>query len=822
MFERYTEKARRVIFFARYEASQFGSPYIETEHLLLGLLREDKALTNRFLRSHASVESIRKQIEGHTTVREKVSTSVDLPLSNECKRVLAYAAEEAERLSHKHIGTEHLLLGLLREEKCFAAEILQERGLRLPAIREELQRTTQEKAPASQSNKGQRGEQSMLAEFSRDLTQSAMDQQLDPLVGRDAEVDRVIQILCRRTKNNPVLIGEPGVGKTAIVEGLAQKIADGEVPSFLAEKRILVLDLSLIVAGTKYRGQFEERLKTIMKELVDNPNTVVFIDELHTLVGAGSAEGSLDAANILKPALSRGEIQCIGATTPGEYRKSIEKDRSLERRFQAVKVGAPNENEAVRILQGVKSRYEKFHMVNYTDEAIESAVYLSNRYIPDRFLPDKAIDLLDESGARVKLRQATLPSELTDIQRRIKFIVARMESAISSKDFEKAEHYKNQEQLERENLRNVREKFNISETTSMGVVTKGDIEDVVSRWTGVPVNSIKEEEMQRLSRIEEELHRRIVSQDQAINALARAIRRSRAGLKSPHRPAGSFLFLGPTGVGKTEMARSLAQFLFGSEKALIRFDMSEFMEKHSVSKLIGSPPGYVGYEEGGQLTERVRRAPYSVILLDEIEKAHPDVFNILLQVFEDGQLTDGLGNTVDFKNTIIIMTSNIGARFIQKRGTMGFHGSSDVSHGKMEEMVMNSVRQTFNPEFINRLDEIIVFDELVDKELLDVLQLQVDQLNHTMSNHGFIVRLADDAKQWIVNKTCADRSYGARPLRRALQKHVEDPLSEALIQGQLAGASLVEMFVDGAELNFRSITIDDEGHERINDLLLTQ
>src|SRR5246127_2606362 len=635
MFERYTEKARRVIFFARYEASQFGSPYIETEHLLLGLLREDKALTNRFLRSHASVESIRKQIEAHTTIREKVSTSVDLPLSNECKRVLAYAAEEAERLGHKHIGTEHLLLGLLREEKCFASEILQERGLKLAQIRDELARVTQEKAPPQQRQR----ESSLLSEFSRDLTQAAMDGILDPLVGRDAEIDRVVQILCRRTKNNPVLIGEPGVGKTAIVEGLAQRISDGEVPSFLAEKRVLALDLSLIVAGTKYRGQFEERLKTIMKELMENQNSIVFIDELHTLVGAGSAEGSLDAANILKPALSRGEIQCIGATTPAEYRKSIEKDRSLERRFQAVKVGAPSENEAVRILQGVKARYEKFHMVNYTDEAIEAAVYLSNRYIPDRFLPDKAIDLLDEAGARVKLRQATLPSKMTDIQRRIKFIVARMESAISSKDFEKAEHYKNQEQLERENLRNVREKFNISETTSMGVVTKADIEDVVSRWTGVPVSSIKEEEMQRLSRIEEELHRRIVSQDQAINALARAIRRSRAGLKSPHRPAGSFLFLGPTGAGKTEMARSLAQFLFGSGKALIRFDMSEFMEKHSVSKLIGSPPGYVGYEEGGQLTERVKRNPYSVILLDEIEKAHPDVYNILLQVFEDGHLT---------------------------------------------------------------------------------------------------------------------------------------------------------------------------------------
>src|SRR5712672_1102824 len=670
MFERYTEKARRVIFFARYEASQFGSPYIETEHLLLGLLREDKALTNRFLRSHASVESIRKQIEGHTTIREKVSTSVDLPLSNECKRVLAYAAEEAERLSHRHIGTEHLLLGLLREEKCFAAEILHERGLRLSTIREELARTTQEKAQPQRQR-----ESSLLSEFSRDLTQAAMDSQLDPLVGRDSEMESVVQILCRRTKNNPVLIGEPGVGKTAIVEGLAQRIADGEVPSFLADKRILALDLSLIVAGTKYRGQFEERLKTIMKELMENQNAIVFIDELHTLVGAGSAEGSLDAANILKPALSRGEIQCIGATTPGEYRKSVEKDRSLERRFQAVKVGAPSEDEAIQVLEGVRERYEKFHAVSYTDEAIRYAVYLSSRYITDRFLPDKAIDLIDEAGARVKLRQAMLPDEVAEVQKRVKFITHRMETAIANHEFEKARFYSEEERKEKENLRGLRERFKLDDG-STGIVTREDIEEVVSRWTGIGVTSIKEDEQQKLLRIEPELHKRVISQDKAITALARAIRRSRAGLKSPARPVGCFFFLGPTGVGKTEVARRLAEFLFGSEKSLVRFDMSEFMEKHSVSKLIGAPPGYVGYEEGGQLTERVRRTPYSVILLDEIEKAHPDVFNILLQVFEDGQLSDGLGNTVDFRNTIIIMTSNLGARHLQKRSPMGFTSNS--------------------------------------------------------------------------------------------------------------------------------------------------
>src|SRR5216683_2332041 len=731
MFERYTEKARRVIFFARYEASQFGSPYIETEHLLLPILRE---------------------------------------------------------------------------EKCFAAEILQERGLRLPAIREELQRTTQEKVPASQSSKGQRGEQSMLSEFSRDLTQSAMDQQLDPLVGRDAEVDRVIQILCRRTKNNPVLIGEPGVGKTAIVEGLAQKIADGEVPSFLADKRVLALDLSLIVAGTKYRGQFEERLKTIMKELMENQNSIVFIDELHTLVGAGSAEGSLDAANILKPALSRGEIQCIGATTPAEYRKSIEKDRSLERRFQAVKVPPPNEEDAIKIIMGIKEKYEKFHAVSYTDDAITFSVSHSSRYIPDRFLPDKAIDLIDEAGARVKLRQTSLPEELTEVQKRIKFIVHRMENAIANHEFEKARFYSDEERKERENLRALREKYHLEES-STGVVGREDIEDVVSRWTGVPITSIKEEESQKLLRIEEELHKRIISQNKAIIALARAIRRSRAGLKSPNRPIGSFLFLGPTGVGKTEVARTLAQFMFGSEKALVRFDMSEFMEKHSVSKLIGSPPGYVGYEEGGQLTERVKRAPYSFVLHDEVEKAHPDVYNILLQVFEDGQLTDGLGNTVDFKNTIIIMTSNIGARHLQRREGLGFQSSKeDMISEKVEDLVKAEVKRTFNPEFLNRLDEVIIFNALGEADLIQILELMVNQLNQNLAQKSITVTVADEAKKWILNQTLTDRNYGARPLRRALQKYIEDPLSEALIQGTITTRpAFIEVFLEDNKLFYRPV-----------------
>jgi ATP-dependent Clp protease ATP-binding subunit ClpC len=775
MFERYTEKARRVIFFARYEASQFGAPAIEPEHLLLGLMREDKTLTGRFFpRALVSIESIRKEIEGRTLLREKISTSVELPLAPETKRVLAYAHEESDRLQHRHIGTEHLLLGLLREERSMAAEILYERGLRLNAVRDEIARQS-----GADSRGSQKKDTPHLVEFSRDLTEDAANDKLDPLIGREAEIERVVQILCRRTKNNPVLIGEPGVGKTAIVEGLAQRIVHSNVPSFLENKRILSLDLSLIVAGTKYRGQFEERLKQIMRELIENPQYIVFIDELHTLVGAGSAEGSLDAANILKPALSRGEIQCIGATTPAEFRKSIEKDRSLERRFQAVKVPPPSEAEAVEILDGVRERYESFHQVRYTNDALSAAVYQSHRYIPDRFLPDKAIDVIDEAGARVKLRVRREQGNLADWNQLTEW----------SRSYDEAP-----------GVRDTHEDALVA-----AEVTRDDVEEVIARWTGIPITSLKEEETRKLLRIETELHTRVVSQRPAISALARAIRRSRAGLKNPLRPVGSFLFLGPTGVGKTEVARSLAEFLFGSERSMIRFDMSEFMEKHSVSKLIGSPPGYVGHEEGGQLTERIKRAPYSVLLFDEIEKAHPDVFNILLQVFEDGLLTDALGNAIDFKNAIIIMTSNIGARFIQKKGTMGFQGSSEASREKMEEMVMSQVRQTFNPEFINRLDEIIIFDQLLDVELLEVIQLQVEQMNKTMARHGLEVKLTPQAKRWIVDKTCADRSYGARPLRRALQKYVEDPLSEAMIQGQLGQASLIEIYVDGDELTHRPV-----------------
>ncbi len=778
MFERYTEKARRVIFFARYEASQFGAPSIDAEHILLGLMREDKSLSNRFfLRAHLTLEVVRREVETRTVPRERPLQAVDLPLSPEAKRILVHAAEESERMNQRYIGTEHLLLALLREEQSLAARILFEHGLRPHAIREELTRSLTPATPNAASGKK---EGSQLLEYSRDLTDAARRGLLDPLIGRADEIDRVVQILCRRTKNNPVLIGEPGVGKTAIVEGLAQRIIMGEVPRFLLNKQVLALDLGLVVAGTKYRGQFEERLKAIMRELAENRQTIIFIDELHTLVGAGSAEGSLDAANILKPALSRGEIQCIGATTPAEFRKTIEKDRSLERRFQAVKVVAPSESEAIRILEGVKDKYEEFHDVTYTQEAIEAAVHQSNRYITDRFLPDKAIDIIDEAGTQVKLRLSRQPTR----PRRTGYFTSGLaelkdDGAVES---ESRDH------------------------DASSLVTKDDVEEVIARWTGIPVSSLKEEETHKLLRLEDELHRRVISQDRALSALARAIRRSRAGIKNPRRPVGSFLFLGPTGVGKTEAARTLAELLFGSERSMIRFDMSEFMERHSVAKLIGSPPGYVGHEDGGQLTERIRRTPYSVILFDEIEKAHPDVFNLLLQVFEDGQLSDSNGNTVDFKNTIIILTSNIGARFIQKRGRLGFHSSEKAVLGD-EEAAMNAVRQTFNPEFINRLDEIILFEPLEDADLEAIVHLLVKQLNETISHRNLTVSVTTEVVSWIVKQTEPERRYGARPLRRALQRFIEDPLSEAVIRGDFRDASRVEAYLEEERIQFRTFDL---------------
>ena len=799
MFERYTERARRVLFFARYEASQLGSISIEAEHLLLGLIREGRGLTSRiFARSHLSLESIRKEIEGRTISREKVSTSVEIPFSTETKRVLQFSAGEADRLLHNYIGTEHLLLGILREEHSAAAALLSEKGMRLNTVREDIVQLLNEKTSLTRVK-----ESPLLAEFSRDLTEAAIKNDLDPLVGRNAELERVQQVLCRRTKNNAVFVGEPGVGKTAIVEGLAQKITCGDVPHFLADKRILALDISLIVAGTKYRGQFEERLKAIMKELLENPAVIIFIDELHTLVGAGSAEGSLDAANILKPALSRGEIRCIGATTPAEYRKYIEKDRSLERRFQVIKVEPTTEAETLEVLKGVKDRYETFHHVAYTQDAMEAAVYQSSRYITDRFLPDKAIDLVDEAGARTKLREAGYSEEFSEINKSIRVAVEQMENASAQKNYEQVQFFREQEVLARENLQFVREKFEVKSGGLHVEVSKADIDEVVSKWTGVPITSINQDESDKLLRMEEQLHRRVISQEKAISALARAIRRSRAGLKSPHRPVGSFIFLGPTGVGKTELARALAGYLFGSDTALIRFDMSEYMEKHSVSKLIGSPPGYVGHEEGGQLTEKVKRHPYSVVLLDEIEKAHPDLFNILLQVFEDGQLTDGLGNHVDFKNTIVIMTSNIGARHIQKKASMGFQ-SADLKEIKrnVSDMVLGEVKRTFNPEFVNRVDEIIVFEALEDDDLREITKMLIDQLNENLVDRKLKIALTPEVIDWVIEMTCNDRSYGARPLRRAIQRYVEDPLAEELIRGTLTGGD-IEVYLDGRVLAYR-------------------
>jgi ATP-dependent Clp protease ATP-binding subunit ClpC len=789
MFERYTERSRRVIFFARYEALQYGSQVIAPEHILLGLMREDKTISARFFpfRHSLTVDAVRREVEERIVLRERIPQSAELHLAPETKRILYYASEESRQLKNRHIGPEHLLLGMVREENSIAAEILFHLGLRLQDVRDEIGRQNGTPADIIVTNK-ENSKTPNLLEFTRDLTADAAQGKLDPLIGREPEIERVIEILCRRTKNNPVLIGEAGVGKTAIVEGLAQRIVDKMVPSFLENKRILSLDLSLIVAGTKYRGQFEERLKKIMSELRENEENVVFIDELHTLVGAGSAEGTLDAANILKPALSRGEIQCIGATTPGEFRKTIEKDRALERRFQAVKIVPPSEAEALQIVRGIVDRYEAFHQIRYTKEALEASVYQSNRYIPDRFLPDKAIDVLDEAGARAKLRyrQEAAP-ELS-----WKETVSNWKRATASED-----------QIISYELESLEDSFYAVE------VTKDDVEEVISRWTGVPVSAIKEEEAKKLLNIELELHRRIISQRPAISALARAIRRSRAGLKNPSKPVGSFLFLGPTGVGKTEVARSLAEYLFGSERSLVRFDMSEFMEKHAVAKFIGSPPGYVGHEDGGQLTEKLRRSPYSVVLFDEVEKAHPDLFNLLLQVFEDGVLTDAQGNTVDCKHAIFIMTSNIGARFIQKRASMGFQANADASRQKMEDQVMSEVKKTFAPEFVNRLDEIIIFDELLDADLVQIVDLQIAKLNELLEKKMLQIRLSDEAKGWLIDKTCADRSYGARPLKRALQKYIEDEISESLIQGDIKEESLVEIFLEDDKLIFKAIKLEE-------------
>jgi ATP-dependent Clp protease ATP-binding subunit ClpC len=804
MFEKYTEGARRVIFFARYEASQLGSSYIGTEHVLLGLMRESDGITGKiFSKSKLKLDMVRKEIEGRTVNSNKISTSIEIPLSPETKRVLVYAAEEAEKLLHKYIGTEHILLGLLREKKSLAARILAEKGMRFSTVREDLVYLLREKSEIEKKK-----EAPYLAEFSRDLTSLAFQGKLDPLINREKEMRRLIQILCRRTKNNPVLIGEPGVGKTAIIEGLAQKIVKNDVPEFLFDKRILALDISSVVAGTKYRGQFEERLKAILKELVENDNILVFIDELHTLVGAGSAEGSLDAAGILKPALSRGEIKCLGATTPKDYRRFIEKDRALERRFQSIKVHPTNEGETLKILKGIKDRYEHFHNIRYNMEALRSAVYLSSRYIPDRFQPDKSIDVMDEAGARAKLKAAQQELKARK-EKESADSVAKLDGETFLKDLEKASisfQLQSRKAIKTGALTKTKKKTDQDITE----VIKEEIEEVVADWTGIPLSSVREGELEKLLHMEDELHKRIVAQNEAITALCRAIRRSRAGLKNPNKPVGSFLFLGPTGVGKTEVARTLARYLFGSDRALIRFDMSEYMEKHSLSKLIGSPPGYVGYEEGGQLTDRVKQNPYSVVLLDEIEKAHPNIFNLLLQVFDDGRLTDGLGNLIDFKNCLIIMTSNLGARFIHKKGSFGFQTmDTEMNFHRMKNLVMIEVKKLFNPEFLNRLDEIIVFHQLSDDDLVNIIKLMIADVNLYLAESDLKIELHQSAYDWLIEKTCKDRSYGARPLRRAIQKYIEDVLAEEMIKGSFKGVKVLEVYLSADELAIREKKLQD-------------
>jgi len=797
MFEKYNEKARRALFFARYEASKLGSRVIETEHILLGILREgEETVHELFRRLDSKAEAIRKEIEGERVFVERISSTAELPLSEESKKVLAYSSHEAESMLHPAVGSEHLLIGLLRVEGCVAMRTLTRHGLDLYNVREEVLAIAKEKEATQQKK-----ELPFLSEYARDLTFLAVQGTFDPLIGRNEEVDRIIQILSRRTKNNPILLGEPGVGKTAIVEGLAQRIVEGRVPISLAQKKILAIDLSLIVAGTKYRGQFEERLKGILTELKDNPDIIVFIDEIHSLIGAGSAEGSLDAANILKPALSRGEVACIGATTLKEYRKYIEKDRSLLRRFQSIQVEPPSDSETFRILRGIRERYEAFHKVRYTEAALQAAIYQSTRYITDRQQPDKAIDVIDEAGAKVKLRRVRDTQNLRRLEKEIGEVVREMKTAISDKEFERAVYLREKEVELREDMERL--KGHTNEDTALDV-TKRDIEEVISSWTGIPIASLESEEAEKLMQMEDILRRRVVGQDHAIGAISRAIRRSRLGVSNPQRPVGSFIFLGASGVGKTEVARRLGEFLFASQQSLVRFDMSEYMEKHAVSKLIGSPPGYVGHDEGGQLTERIRRQPYSVVLFDEIEKAHPDVANLLLQILEDGVLTDAYGNQVDFKNTIVLMTSNIGSQLVLRGGRMGF-GEADQKKDfeRVEQEILAALRKTFSPEFINRVDEVIVFNPLGKEELRAIVDILLLDVNMTLQERGLKIEVSRAAKEWLLEQAGIDPSTGARPLRRTIQRHIQDAVSELLIARHGEEIGLIEVAVDGDELSLQ-------------------
>jgi ATP-dependent Clp protease ATP-binding subunit ClpC len=820
MFERFTDRARKVMALANQEAQRLNHEYIGTEHILLGLVKEGSGVGATVLKQlDVDLRKVRMEVEKLVKSGPDMVTMGKLPQTPRAKKVIEYAIEEARNLGHNYVGTEHLLLGLLREQDGVAAQVLVNLGLKLEDVREEVlnllganaENTNAEpKGPGGQAQpaKPEAGKTKTpaLDSFGRDLTELAREGQLDPVIGREREIERVIQVLCRRTKNNPVLLGEAGVGKTAIVEGLAQKIINREIPELLQDRRIVVLDLAMMVAGTKYRGQFEERIKAVMNEVTRVKNVILFIDELHTLVGAGGAEGAIDASNVLKPALARGEIQCVGATTLDEYRKYIEKDGALERRFQQIIVEPPNEVETLAILKGLRDRYEAHHRVQITDGALAAAVEMSSRYISGRCQPDKAIDVIDESGARIRLRSMTKPPDLAEVETEIERLEVEKSEAVKNADYERAAELRDKcEQLRREKDEKSQVWRNQNKEVD-GVVDEEVIAEVVSRITGVPLTRLEKAETQRLLELENELHKKVVSQDEAISAVSRAIRRSRSGLKDPRRPIGVFVFVGPSGVGKTLLAKSIAEFMFGSEDALFQLDMSEYMEKHNVSRLIGAPPGYVGYEEGGQLTERIRRKPYAVVLLDEIEKAHPDVFNMLLQIMEEGRLTDSFGRHVDFRNTILIMTSNIGAELIKEGGSFGFgRRTADANYGKMKEMLNKEVEKHFRPEFLNRIDDIIVFKGLSRENLTAIVEFEMKKVFKRLVEHGIELELTGEAKEFLIQKGY-NPDFGARPLRRAIEQFVEDPLSEQILRGEYKGKDRVIISVKEGALFFEGIT----------------
>ena len=787
MWERFTERAKHVVSAAREEATRLGSEYVRTEHILLGLCREPEGIAARALANiGVDTEALAAEIEQQVQLGSAVVSGDDIAFTPRAKKVLELAVEEARRFNHSYIGTEHILLGLLKEGEGIAAKVLQDMKVDLGRVQAEVIRLLGDQGRSGgEAQTGKKSQTPALDTFGRDLTQLAREDKLDPVIGREMEIERVIQVLSRRTKNNPVLIGEAGVGKTAIVEGLAQVIVKGDVPDLLLERRVLTLDLAGVVAGTKYRGQFEERLKSVMKEIRRADNIILFIDELHTIVGAGAAEGAVDAANMLKPALARGELQCIGATTMDEYRKHIEKDAALARRFQTILVEAPSVEHTIEIIKGLRDKYEAHHRVKFADEAVVAAAKLSNQYITDRFLPDKAVDVIDEAGSRARLQITTRPMELKDIEQEIEQITQEKEAAIRRQEYEKAASLRDKERTYIAKLEEKRREWERQRDSAEKEVTSEDIAHIVSKWTGVPLTKLEETESERLLKMREELHKSVVGQDEAIDAITRAVQRSRSGLRAHNRPVGSFLLLGPTGVGKTLLAKSLAGFLFGNEDALITIDMSEYMEKFAVSRLMGAPPGYVGYNEGGQLTEQVRRRPYSVVLFDEIEKAHPDVFNALLQILEEGHMTDSTGRKVDFRNTVIVMTSNVGARRIGRNTTLGFQRDDEQEqYTRMKDRVMEEVKKVFNPEFMNRLDEVLVFHRLTEAELLQIVDIQVQEVVDRVAEKDVHLELTPEARQFLVRVGSSDE-YGARPLRRAVQQYIEDPLAELLLRGGL-------------------------------------